>query len=108
MVYKTEEFTVDAECIDLVTGERKENKPTTIVIKHVGIDPEIAKEVFATGQEFGDCFNWKHKIWRNIEPMNFPIIQAAARFYYAWGKDSEKVTFNDDGTMNYEAWYAAW
>ena len=76
----------------------------TVTIQHVNMEEEKAQELFDKGKNVGD-WGWKHRIWENINPTDFPEIQKAARFFYGWGKGSEKVTFNEDGTMNYEAWY---
>ena len=76
-----------------------------VTVQHVEIDADVAQKVFASGQEIGD-WHWKHKIWRNIKPENLGLVQAAARFYYGWNDNSEKITPNADGTFNYEAYYA--
>lgn len=75
-----------------------------VTIQHVEIDPDVAEKVFAMGVEVGD-WHWKHKVWRNIKPHNLGLVQAAARFYYGWDNNSEKITCNPDGTFNYEAYY---
>ena len=78
----------------------------TIKVQHVDIEPEVAKRLFDQGEQVGD-WHWKHQIWRNVPAAVFPTVQAAARFYYGWAEGSETVTENPDGTVTYEAYYAA-
>lgn len=77
----------------------------TITIKNVEMEKHEAQELFDLGREVPG-WGWKRKVWENIDPADFPNIQKAARFFYGWDGDSERVTFNQDGTMNYDAWYA--
>jgi hypothetical protein len=84
------------------TGEKQQ----IVVQQHVIIDHLVAEKLFCMGERVGD-WGWKHKVWRQVPDIMFPTVQAAARYYYGWAEGSEKITKNDDGTVTYEAYYAA-
>jgi hypothetical protein len=75
-----------------------------ITIQHVNIDPKVAEQVFSRGVNVGDWY-WKHKVWFCANEIDLMLVQAAARFYYGWDENSEKITESGSG-YRYEAWYA--
>ena len=75
-----------------------------LTVKHVDIDPEVAKIVFDAGYEVGD-WHWKHKVWFCTCEADLALVQAAARYYYGWADGTERIDVTS-GSIRYEAWYA--
>lgn len=93
-IYSETSGVVEAEC----------GTPILLTVQHVDIDPDKARILFGLGDEVGD-WGWKHKTWFVESEKELEDVMAAARFFYGWDDDSEKVTVVDGG-FEYEAWYA--
>ena len=76
-----------------------------ITIQHVNIHPELAKALFAEGEETGD-WGWKHKVWYCDNVRHFEHVRRAARFYYGWNERSERISRHGESGIRYEACYA--
>jgi hypothetical protein len=90
---------------ETVLAKADDGTEIAITIKHVDIDPTMARTIFETGIETG-TWGWKHKTWDCPDISTLMAVQAAARFFYGWAEGSEKVTPHADGGYIFEAHYA--
>lgn len=81
-----------------------------LTVQLVDIDTVRAHELFEQGVEQGD-WGWKHKVWTVNTQAELDEVQAAARFFYGWTSNSERISKHPTGytgktIIRYEAWYA--